>query len=90
MKCVQCGAWSLIKDTRGTRRRRECANGHRFSTQEVEYQATDAPSTSDQAAMISLAEGVSCEAAAKRMGLRSSSSTYVARKRILSQRGVEL
>ena len=25
----------MIKDTRGTRRRRECANGHRFSTEEI-------------------------------------------------------
>lgn len=25
----------MTKDTRGTRRRRECANGHRFSTEEI-------------------------------------------------------
>ena len=35
MKCPTCGAWSMTKDTRGTRRRRECANGHRFSTEEI-------------------------------------------------------
>ena len=40
MKCPQCGAWSLVKDTResknfGHTRRRECANYHRFTTQEV-------------------------------------------------------
>lgn len=35
MKCPHCGAWSNVLETRTTRRRRECANGHRFSTVEV-------------------------------------------------------
>lgn len=40
MKCPECGAWSLVKDTResptfGYIRRRECANYHRFTTQEL-------------------------------------------------------
>lgn len=35
MKCPHCGAWSTVLDTRNTRRRRECANGHRFATVEV-------------------------------------------------------
>lgn len=35
MKCPHCGAWSAVLDTRATRRRRECANGHRFSTVET-------------------------------------------------------
>lgn len=35
MKCPTCGAWSSVLATRGTTRRRECANGHRFSTLEV-------------------------------------------------------
>jgi transcriptional regulator NrdR family protein len=35
MKCPQCGAWSDVKDSRQGRRRRECANGHRFTTQEI-------------------------------------------------------
>jgi transcriptional regulator NrdR family protein len=40
MKCPTCGAWTLIKETRqsptfGQTRRRECANEHRFTTQEV-------------------------------------------------------
>jgi transcriptional regulator NrdR family protein len=40
MKCPECGAWSLVKDTResptfGLMRRRECANYHRFTTQEL-------------------------------------------------------
>lgn len=41
MKCPECGAWSEVKDTRQNKaktvvtRRRECANGHRFTTQEM-------------------------------------------------------
>ncbi len=40
MKCPECGAWSLIKETKesptfGYRRRRECANYHKFTTQEI-------------------------------------------------------
>jgi transcriptional regulator NrdR family protein len=40
MKCPECGAWSLVKETRqsptfGQIRRRECANEHRFTTQEL-------------------------------------------------------
>jgi transcriptional regulator NrdR family protein len=40
MKCPTCGAWSLVKQTKksptfGYTRRRECANEHRFTTQEV-------------------------------------------------------
>ena len=40
MNCPECGAWSLVNETRksptfGYRRRRECANGHKFTTKEV-------------------------------------------------------
>ena len=40
MKCPECGAWSLVKGTResptfGHIRRRECANYHKFTTQET-------------------------------------------------------
>ena len=40
MKCPECGAWTVVKDTRSdqnnTRRRRiECANMHRFTTLET-------------------------------------------------------
>ena len=40
MNCPECGAWSTVKETRkstlfGFRRRRECANEHKFTTQEV-------------------------------------------------------
>ena len=40
MKCPQCGAWTLIKETRTKKtenvvtRRYECANLHRFTTEE--------------------------------------------------------
>lgn len=32
MTCPHCGAWTEVKETRGVRRRRECGNGHRFTT----------------------------------------------------------
>lgn len=35
MKCPECGAESSVLETRGTRRRRRCRNGHRWSTDEV-------------------------------------------------------
>lgn len=35
MKCPTCGAWSSVLATREISRRRECANGHRFSSVEV-------------------------------------------------------
>jgi hypothetical protein len=34
MKCPVCGTWTVVKETRGERRRRECANLHKFTTQE--------------------------------------------------------
>lgn len=35
MRCPTCGAWTNVLVTRDVRRRRECANGHRFYTQEI-------------------------------------------------------
>jgi predicted ATP-dependent serine protease len=39
MECPHCGAWSTVKETRSSptryRRRRECANEHSFTTEEV-------------------------------------------------------
>ena len=39
MNCPECGAWSVILETRSSpvryRRRRECANGHKFTTEET-------------------------------------------------------
>lgn len=40
MICPKCGAWTVILSSRqserfGTMRRHECANMHRFTTQEV-------------------------------------------------------
>ncbi len=40
MKCPECGAWTDVLETKPIRktnilkRRRECANGHRFTTHE--------------------------------------------------------
>lgn len=35
MNCPRCGAWTNVLATRGATRRRECGNGHRFTTVEV-------------------------------------------------------
>jgi len=39
MKCPRCAVWTRTLETRtnpqGMRRRYECANGHRFTTQET-------------------------------------------------------
>jgi len=34
VKCPHCQAWTLVTDTRGTRRRRKCGNEHTFWTEE--------------------------------------------------------
>lgn len=39
MKCIHCGTWTFILETRRRKngvctRRYECANGHRFTTEE--------------------------------------------------------
>lgn len=45
MKCDKCGAWSEVLETREDakhgviRRRRQCANGHNFTTYEIRSQA---------------------------------------------------
>lgn len=36
MKCFYCSEQTLVLETRDTKRRRICTNGHRFITQEVE------------------------------------------------------
>ena len=50
MKCPRCQVWTDVLEVRknaaGKYRRYECANGHRFSTQETpvdESQVVDAP-----------------------------------------------
>jgi transcriptional regulator NrdR family protein len=37
MRCPQCGAWSLVLETRGPRRRRTCGNNHRYTTIEISF-----------------------------------------------------
>ena len=55
MKCPQCKAWTRVLDTRqradnSSRRRHECANGHRFFTVErVEPSKTPAAPVSEAA-----------------------------------------
>lgn len=52
MKCPKCRAWTYVLEVRGNKagkyRRYECANGHRFSTQEIpadDSKVVDAPVT---------------------------------------------
>lgn len=35
MRCPECGVWSRVLETRSDIRARECANGHRWKSQEV-------------------------------------------------------
>jgi transcriptional regulator NrdR family protein len=51
MNCPKCGVWTSVLDTRNrgsfTTRRRECANGHKFTTEEhVKLQNLDARKSS--------------------------------------------
>lgn len=62
MKCPECGAWSLIKSTResdslGYTRRRECANYHRFTTQEIIVPEEVIKEKQRQAALTNIAKG---------------------------------
>lgn len=34
MKCIYCGAWTYVLETRKGRRRRRCGNDHLFRTRE--------------------------------------------------------
>lgn len=44
MNCPKCDAWSEVLETRkGSQRRRQCANGHRFSTVEVRREDIPTP-----------------------------------------------
>ena len=52
MNCPKCGVWTSVLDTRNkgsfTTRRRECANGHKFTTEEhVKLQNLDARKSSE-------------------------------------------
>ena len=62
MKCPECGAWSLVKDTRdsetfGHMRRRECANYHKFTTQEVAIPQAILKAKQREAALANIAKG---------------------------------
>lgn len=35
MRCPKCNAWTDVLETRSPRRKRQCANGHRFTTMEL-------------------------------------------------------
>lgn len=75
MKCPFCDAWSSVNYTRGIRRRRECANGHRFSTQETPV--IDIKSRDREIAEAVVVRGMFMKDAATLYGIQSDS--YVSR-----------
>ena len=58
MKCPTCNAWTKVLETRdgGVRRKRECANLHRFSTLESVIGQTGRSSTPAKEAATSSTE----------------------------------
>ena len=42
MKCVYCGAWTTVRETRGAIRVRVCGNDHKFKTEERAIKEFDA------------------------------------------------
>jgi transposase-like protein len=60
MKCPHCNAWTEVLRTKETVRRRECANGHRFWTEEVaKPELPDPWEDTKKAALVYHAQGMS-------------------------------
>lgn len=78
MKCPFCDAWSAVRETRDARRRRECANGHRFSTVEVV--------TLDERKR---AKAIADAVVVKRMTLKEAAATYGVRSDSYASRCVK-
>ena len=57
MKCPECGAWTDVIESRFGKRRRECGNGHRFSTEEIVVPPKKIPVTQERKLEIAKAEG---------------------------------
>lgn len=70
MKCPHCGAWSDVLSTRDGRRRRQCANNHRFSTLEAVVQEPLPLRDRDEQILKAVREGQTMKAAAASFGLR--------------------
>lgn len=71
MKCPFCNAWTDVRETRDGRRRRGCANGHRFSTQEVVVM--DSGKRAKAIADAVVLKGMTTKQAAELHGIRSDS-----------------
>ena len=67
MDCPKCGVWTRVIETRGVRRVRECANLHRFTTEEVfKYDHSEKKKAdSSKSLEIALAKGSYEEVAAR-------------------------
>lgn len=68
MNCPECGVWTEVISTRGTRRRRECGNGHRFTTEEVIAKLKRPPIPPETRQAISAAQG-SIKSVARQFGV---------------------
>jgi len=79
MKCPFCEVWSDVIETRGARRRRECGNGHRFTTQEqlTSYSPRKVDDRNRQAAQMVLAGKTQTEVAEAFNMSRTSLSRYM-------------
>lgn len=84
MKCPFCNVWSDVVESRttltGTRRRRRCANGHRFTTHErvTSHTARKVEDRNRQAAQRVLAGQTQTEVARQFRMPRSELSRYMA------------
>lgn len=78
MKCPHCGVWSSVLETRGAKRRRECANGHRFAT--VEAVVNDVAYRNKQI-VAELRAGATQTEVARRYGLKAPSEVSRIAKR---------
>ena len=71
VKCPECGAWTDVIGSREGKRRRECGNGHRFSTKEIVIESRTPP-TEERKREIAAAEGSLSSMARKfRMDIRT-------------------
>lgn len=83
-RCPECGAHTSVLSTRGTRRRRECFEGHRFSTEEAVVESVTRKADWREVAE---AEGPGFEVAAV-FGV-SPASVYRWRKQLAAERAAQ-
>lgn len=75
MKCPTCNVWTEVRESHHGVRRRECGNGHRFTT--VEVVKVEEPSGRTKAIADAVAvNGMTVAQAAELFGVQSSSYVY--------------